>query len=175
MTHSILIVIDSLNRGGAERHVSVVFPHLQKKGFNISVFIFSPKSGFSSYLEQKNIKIYTPFLINFWLKLRKFRKLVLLPLAVLQLTVLMILKRFDIVHCYLTKSYILGSMAAILSGRKVRVMSRRSLNDYQSKYPLLSKIEHFLHTKMTKITANSQAVYAQLIEEQILQYLLDIL
>jgi glycosyltransferase involved in cell wall biosynthesis len=44
-------------------------------------------------------------------------------------------------------------------------MSRRSLNDYQAKHPLLAKLERALHKRMDALLGNSAAVTAQLIEE----------
>ena len=49
----------------------------------------------------------------------------------------------------------------------IKIMSRRSLSDYQRNWPLVAKLERRLHTKMDAVIGNSRAVVRQLIEEGI--------
>ena len=44
-------------------------------------------------------------------------------------------------------------------------MSRRSLNNYQQRHPLLTPIERWLHGKMHAVLGNSRAVLTQLEDE----------
>jgi glycosyltransferase involved in cell wall biosynthesis len=75
--------------------------------------------------------------------------------------------RPDIIHFFLPQSYLVGGFISLLIRGPKRVMSRRSLNDYQKKYPFLSKLEHWLHPKMTAILGNSTAVCQNLLSENI--------
>jgi glycosyltransferase involved in cell wall biosynthesis len=50
-----------------------------------------------------------------------------------------------------------------------RIMSRRSLNLYQTKHALFGRIERWLHPKMDLICGNSQAVVADLVNEGVRQ------
>ena len=72
------------------------------------------------------------------------------------------LERPHIVHFFLPRAYLIGAPLALITGVPTRVMSRRSLNNYQVKYPTLTKLERYLHRKMTAISGNSQAVVNQL-------------
>ena len=51
--------------------------------------------------------------------------------------------------------------------RAVKIMSRRSLSDYQRNWPTVAKLERRLHTQMDAVIGNSNAVVRQLIEEGI--------
>jgi glycosyltransferase involved in cell wall biosynthesis len=70
--------------------------------------------------------------------------------------------RPGIVHFFLPEAYIIGGLAALLSGRRRLVMSRRSLNNYQARYFLGVWIERQLHKRMKVVVGNSLAVVKQL-------------
>ncbi len=71
----------------------------------------------------------------------------------------------DLVHFYLPRPYLLGSLACWLARSKaVRIMSRRSLTDsYQT--PLIRFIEKLLHRRTNILVGNSPAVVDQLRQE----------
>ena len=71
----------------------------------------------------------------------------------------------DIVHFFLPSGYVLGGGVALCAGVERRVMSRRSLNNYQSRIPIISRIERWLHQRMSALIGNSGRVVQQLIEE----------
>jgi glycosyltransferase involved in cell wall biosynthesis len=73
----------------------------------------------------------------------------------------------DIAHFYLPGPYLIGAHVAIAARVPVKIMSRRSLSDYQRNWPLVAKLERRLHTKMDAVIGNSKAVVRQLIEEGI--------
>ena len=56
----ILIVIDSLNRGGAERHLSLILPALQKKKNQIIVCLISGGIQYNELKNNKFIKVIEP-------------------------------------------------------------------------------------------------------------------
>ncbi len=69
--------------------------------------------------------------------------------------------RFDIVHFFLPRPYLLGSIACELAGQRTRIMSRRSLTGcYQT--PLIRFIEKLLHRRTRILVGNSPAVIEQL-------------
>jgi len=70
-----------------------------------------------------------------------------------------------IVHFFLPEPYLLGGMSSLLVRGIRRVMSRRSLNDYQSAHPLARRLEHRLHRRMDAVLGNSEAVVRQLLAE----------
>lgn len=73
--------------------------------------------------------------------------------------------RYDIVHFFLPRAYVLGSMACWLTRSKaIRVTSRRSLRScYQT--PHILRLEKWLHKRTRILVGNSRAVCAELEEE----------
>lgn len=81
-----------------------------------------------------------------------------LAFAAIHLTYTMARVRPQITHFFLPAAYIIGAIAALLTRMKVRVMSRRSLNNYQRAYPFVQSLEMKLHSGMNAILGNSRAV-----------------
>jgi glycosyltransferase involved in cell wall biosynthesis len=73
--------------------------------------------------------------------------------------------RPDIAHFYLPGPYLIGAPVAMAARVPVKIMSRRSLSDYQRNWPLAAKLERRLHTNMNAVIGNSKAVVRQLIGE----------
>ena len=67
-----------------------------------------------------------------------------------------------IVHFFLPAAYLIGAPIAIAARARIRVMSRRSLNLYQSRHPFSRRIELMLHRRMRMLLGNSQAVVDEL-------------
>jgi glycosyltransferase involved in cell wall biosynthesis len=70
-----------------------------------------------------------------------------------------------VTHFFLPSAYVVGGLAAVAAAVGPRLMSRRSLNDYQVGHPLLAAIERFLHKRMAIVCGNSRAVVSQLAGE----------
>lgn len=96
---------------------------------------------------------------------RSIRRALVLPVTAVSLWSLMRTRRPEVVHFFLPEAYLVGGVCAILAGLPVRVMSRRSLNDYQRRYRVLPRLERRLHRQMSAVVGNSRAVVAQLVEE----------
>lgn len=158
----VLFVIGSLSTGGAERHLCLVLPLLKGKGFDVSVFCLTQKGELSPQLEKQGIDVFTPNLGNTRGKLVRIFK---------AFKVFFSLKKHikdikpDVVHMFLPESYLLGGFCSFFFPKIKFAMSRRSLNNYQKKYPCIAKIERFLHRRMAGLLGNSQAVANQLAEE----------
>lgn len=73
----------------------------------------------------------------------------------------------DIIHYFLPAAYMIGTMCSIFSPKSIRLMSRRSLNNYQDKRPILKSIEYKIHNLTHLIIGNSKAVIKQLQNESI--------
>ena len=89
-----------------------------------------------------------------------------LAFAACHLTYTMMRLRPRIAHFFLPAAYIVGAIAASLARTDIRVMSRRSLSDYQRAYPLVHWIETNLHRGMSAVLGNSKAVIQQLREDE---------
>lgn len=161
----IFIIITNLNVGGAETHLLRVLPHLNTEGRSIIVYTTQQKGTMALLMEAAGIKVIAPSIPKWLKKLGRLGKWISYFISCVTLTTFLIYYRPRIVHFFLPGAYILGACCALLTRRPSLIMSRRCLNYYQKKYPLLSRIEYWLHKRMTIVTGNSQAIIGQLLEE----------
>jgi len=162
----VLIVIGALDVGGAETHLAQVLPRLATDGFEIAVHTLTGRGALAAPLEAAGIRVIAPPGSEVGAKAGGFVGRSLRALrAGLSLAGFMRDWRPDVVHFFLPESYLIGAPIALLASNAKRVMSRRSLNDYQAKHPLLAKLERILHKRMDAVLGNSAAVTAQLIAE----------
>lgn len=153
----VLVVVPLLAVGGAEKHIANVYPRLRAQGFDIRIVTARPEAILDQGLRDAGIPVintnaWRPSPVrrlaacfSIWRQLRGWRP--------------------DIVHFFLPEAYILGGLTAWLAGQPIRVMSRRSLNHYQSNRPWIGRVERFLHRRMTALVANSDAVRRNLAAE----------
>lgn len=171
MKKKVRIIIGTLAVGGCERHLSYVLPKLKKKGWDLSVITLGGPNPLAKVLEKHSIKT---SLGKTWYSPKKLpaplRKIFFITLNTLRLLFHFQKDRSAINHFFLPHAYVLGGLVASFTKYPgPLVMSRRSTNDYQKKHPLLTKVEYFLHKKMTRILGNSQRVCNQLLEESVTQ------
>ncbi|MBL0930416.1 MAG: glycosyltransferase [Alphaproteobacteria bacterium] len=161
-----MIVIGALDVGGAETHLAQVLPRLVADGFEIAVHTLTGRGALASPLEAAGVRVIAPPSSAAGAKAGGFvgRGLPALR-AGLAPAGFMRDWRPDVVHFFLPESYLVGAPIALLASNAKRVMSRRSLNDYQAKHPLLARLERILHKRMDALLGNSAAVTAQLIDE----------
>ena len=157
---SVLVVTSRLDVGGAERHLTRILPALKRKGIDISLYAMERGGPLEGELLAQGIAVEGPQ-PGRWLRWRMLRW----PLATLALARRLRRDRPRIVHFFLPRPYVYGSLAAELAGHDRRIMSRRSLTDYRSRYPLLGSLERFLHRRTIGLIGNSQAVLDQLTTE----------
>jgi glycosyltransferase involved in cell wall biosynthesis len=157
MAPRVLVVVPRLDIGGAEIHLSRVLPKLRASGLDVSLLALSRGGRLEPALIESGVPVYGPRVDGS----RAMRSLQ----AALALRGESRRLHPDIVHFFLAEAYLLGSLA-IAGVREIkRVMSRRSLSDYQRKHPFLSRMERRLHRSTDVLLANSSAVAGQLIEE----------
>ena len=160
----ILYVIGSLDLGGAERQVSLVAPGLTEYGWEPIIYCLSKRGVQANQVESTGVKVIGPR----W-EIRAGQTLVgrvaRLIASSAKLFALLLSMRPHIVHFFLPEAYLIGAPIAIAARVPIRVMSRRSLNIYQKKHPILRRIERLLHTSMQLLLANSQAVRGELRDE----------
>lgn len=162
----VLIVIGSLDVGGAEMHLLQVLPALAASGFDIAVHTLTGRGALADRFEAAGIRVVAPpgsaagpraggFLGRAGRAAR----------AGLSLAGFLRRWRPAVVHFFLPEAYLAGAPVALLTSGAKRVMSRRSLNDYQAKWPLLARIERALHGCMHALSGNAQAVLDNLVAE----------
>ena len=167
MTHTLLFIIGDLDTGGAERHLVQVLPRLDGERFRPVVYTLSHKGALAPVLEDAGIPVIAPP-GSVWL--RRWpgplgRRGLLLAISMIRLIILMLSLRPAMVHFFLPEAYVAGGLCALIAGCRRRVMSRRSLNVYQAQRPLATRLERWLHGRMTAVLGNSSAVTAELSAE----------
>lgn len=168
MKRRILYVIGSLNVGGAERHLAQVAVRLKRRGWEPEVFALTPSGPLIRYLQEAGVPIYgveLPGWISAAIRNERLKARLGLLVTALVLVATLWRRRPHAIHFFLPAAYIVGGLASMLAYVPARIMSRRSLNAYQSGHPLFARIERRLHPRMDLVCGNSQAVVADLRDE----------
>lgn len=162
----ILYIASSLDVGGAERHLARILPRLIDLDFRPAVYTLTRPGKLAPELEAAGVEVFAPPVasrLGAWPRLARQAALALLsPLA---LTLLIARRQPDILHFFLPVPYVLGSLCSFATGGRIRLMSRRGLNRYQAGFPLLARMERWLHPRMDAVLGNSQAVVDELAAE----------
>ncbi len=165
---SLLIVTLSLERGGTERHLLQILPELRELGFVPEVFLMNHPGPLASAAQEAGIRLILPW----WhddVKRSTLPRLVRparLAVVSVQLFLYLLFRRPRIVHFFLPASYLIGAPIAILAAIRRKMMSRRSLNNYQKAHPTAAWLERRLHPRMQAILGNSRAVVEELVKDE---------
>lgn len=159
------VVIGSLDVGGAERHLCQVLPRLDPAVIRAGVVTLTGRGALADAMEAAGIQVTSMADGAKWAAASRPRRAVLLFMAAMRLVAWLRRERPAMVHFFLPAAYLVGGLAAFLARVPVRIMSRRSLNHYQSKHPALARFEHWLHHHMDLLLANSEAVARDLLAE----------
>ena len=152
----VTVVTSRLDIGGAERHLARVLPALKRRGIDVTLFAMERGGVLEAELVLHGVRVEGP----------RCGALLHWPRATLALAGFLRRERADVLHFFLPRPYLFGSIAAELAGhRPRRLMSRRSLAVYQGKYPLLRLTERFLHCRTFGLIGNSRAVLDELAAE----------
>mgnify|MGYP001311055447 CR=1 FL=1 len=151
----IVVVSSRLDVGGTERHIARILPALQRRGLDVALYVMQRGGPLEADIAAHGVRVEGSSLggVLHW------------PKATLELARWLRRERPDVVHFFLPRPYLFGSLAAELAGHRLRLMSRRSLTVYRDKYPLLGGVERWLHRRTFGILGNSQAVMDQLAAE----------
>ncbi|RXG94516.1 glycosyltransferase [Bradyrhizobium zhanjiangense] len=162
----IIYVIGSLDVGGAERHLTQIIPRLDRARWKPVVCCLTARGKLADGLEAAGFEVIVCPAARRSGGASRIRSLVRLVETVFWLSRVMRRFRPAIAHFFLPGAYILGAPASILARVPVRIMSRRSLNNYQRNMRFSSAIEGGLHRYMTAILGNSNSVVRQLRDDE---------
>jgi glycosyltransferase involved in cell wall biosynthesis len=163
---SLFVVIGGLSRGGCEMHLAMILPELIRRGYSVEIFLLGFRGPLAGEIERNGILITNPWIKSDPSKRNNIaRRLLRLILVSIQMFFRLIWARPSIVHFFLPASYQLGGPISLLSGRSIRIMSRRSLNNYKRGNRALEGLEAWLHKRMDVLLGNSAAVVAELRNE----------
>jgi len=155
----IFIVIGSLDIGGTEKQLLLKLLSLNKK-FNFGLVAFLRKGDLYDNFIKNGIRVYD---ISNNSKFTIFKIIKVLTKFILLLRK----ENPSIVNLYLPHSYLIFGWLTFFFSNIKFLMTRRSLNNYQKKYPFIKILESkILHKRMKYILVNSRAVYTQMMEEE---------
>jgi glycosyltransferase involved in cell wall biosynthesis len=161
----ILFVVGELGIGGTERHLLNVGRQLKRAGWQICVYSLAGDGALRGELESAGIEVILPPVGRSAIPNLVVIRVLRIILSAVHLTYIMGRRRPRLAHFFLPAAYLIGAIAASLSSVRIRVMSRRSLNNYQQAYPLVQRLEMKLHGSMNAVLGNSNAVVRQLHDE----------
>lgn len=162
---NVRIVVGGLRVGGTERHLLYVAQRLRRVGWDVEIYSLAGDGPLRAELETAGVRVTLPATdraLRRWQALGLFR----MPLAAAHLTWILWRRPSAIVHFFLPAAYVVGGIAAWITHSPIRIMSRRSLNDYQHAYLAVKWIEKMLHRTMDAVLGNSRAVVDQLRDEE---------
>ena len=159
----ILFVTLSLARGGTEGHICEIAPRLAARGWPVTVYCLIEGGPLATGLAAQGVTVEVPTG-----RLQNAARA--LPNSVRALAaaphLLPVLRKMTrgIVHFFLPAAYLVGAPLSLLARIPVRIMSRRSQNDYQYSRPLAARVERLLHGQMTAILGNSRRLVRELVD-----------
>lgn len=179
--HRILVVIGTLNRGGAEMDLLRNLPLIDRSRFEIEVFVIAQRGTLAETMESAGIPVQghpntrprRRFISRFegipilWPTLQRFSVILQSTKTTIQLARFIRRHNIDLVHCFLPTSYYLGSIATLFSNRPKLVMSRLSLNFFQDTIFKKYFETRFCHSLVDLAVGNSLAVLEDLRQEGI--------
>jgi glycosyltransferase involved in cell wall biosynthesis len=161
-------VIGSLEIGGAEGHLAQVLPELKRLGWAPHVVTLLGLGPIARQLGCAGIavrEIATAQRTRRWP--RWLRRSLGLPLLIADLYRELRARPHELTWVLLPQAYLLTMIAAGLRHHTApMVMSRRSLNRYQGRYPGVRMLERRLHRRPAAVLANSTAVMNELEREE---------
>lgn len=167
MTHRIVIVIGSLQVGGAERQIAQIVPRLDRDRWHIDLVTLSRPGPLAEDLETAGFRVWSPPLASRITRSGPLIRLLRALITVPWLWFWFLRKRPAMAHFILPEAYLIGGLCAVLAGQSRMIMSRRSLAHYQDRHPFLARVERWLHKQMAVVIANSEAIRGELLEESI--------
>jgi glycosyltransferase involved in cell wall biosynthesis len=164
----LLVVTESLGVGGTESHLIRLLSRLAAAGWSVAVFCLTERGERAEQVENAGVEVFAapPLAKRKGLLLRYPAHI---ALASNKLYGLMRRWRPNIAHFYLPGPYLVGTPVAIAARTPIKIMSRRSLSDYQRNWPTVARLERRLHVKMDAVIGNSRAVVRELLAEGVPQ------
>ncbi|MCI0400583.1 MAG: glycosyltransferase [Gammaproteobacteria bacterium] len=153
----ILVVTRKLDIGGTERHLLDVLPRLNRGLLKVFVCVLRGGGALEDTMKAAGVEVCTPP----WQRPKSLR----IVFAAFYLLGILIHRRPSIVHFFLPEASIVGGLCALVASGATRIISRRSLNDYQRKHPVLAHLERWVQMRTDAMLGNSRAVVNQLRDE----------
>jgi glycosyltransferase involved in cell wall biosynthesis len=162
----LLVVTESFGVGGTESHLIRTLPRLADAGWSVATFCLTERGERAEQMEAGGVEVVASPRIA-----RRKGSFLRYPAHVAAATnkLYWLIRRWrpKIAHFYLPGPYLIGAHVAIAARTPIKIMSRRSLSDYQRNWPLVARLERRLHRRMDAVIGNSRAVVRELVGEGI--------
>ncbi|MDJ0894087.1 MAG: glycosyltransferase [Alphaproteobacteria bacterium] len=166
----ILYVINSLDIGGAELHLTRMLQRLDRNEWAPAIYTIVRRGTMADVAERNGVPVYSTSIPDRLRGRDMLSRTARLTLAVFQLVWHLARHKPRLVHFFLPVSYLIGLPATFIAhvltpfrgALPLRVMSRRSLNRYQLTRPFIRRVERLLHGGCSAVIGNSRAVVGEL-------------
>ncbi|MBW1695554.1 MAG: glycosyltransferase [Deltaproteobacteria bacterium] len=142
--------IHNLNTGGAERHLLMIFRHLDRRRFRPILFCLGDGRQRTLYEELRSLTVET---VNIGFPNRWTSPQALIK--TLNTATMLHRRKVRIVHGYLFEGNLIGALAGRMAGIPVVIGSKRSFDHYRRLQRLACR---FNTAMVTRVTANSRSV-----------------
>jgi glycosyltransferase involved in cell wall biosynthesis len=151
----VLLVVSSMEFGGAEGQVAMLAERLKARGWAVDVFLLHKTGTLVEHLERAGVLVddggYPP-------KGSKIRKAIGICLCQARLIRRIWRWRPDIVHGFLPITSFMSAVAGRLNFVARVIISKRSLAKYQDREPKFKWLDRLANALADTVTANSEAV-----------------
>ncbi|HEY8275906.1 MAG TPA: glycosyltransferase, partial [Methyloceanibacter sp.] len=151
----IFYVIGSLDVGGTERHLSQIAIAMKRRGWTVTIACLTHKGTLAPEVESAGVEVLSSRIVPTGDRPGIIKRALRMISEAGRLARILAVRRPDIAHFFLPDAYILGGILAGVTGVPIRIMSRRSLNLYQSHRPVARFVEVRLHNRMTAVLINA--------------------
>jgi len=148
---NILFVINSFEIGGSEKQLLNLLTNFNKQKLNISLFALNINGSLKNKYFNLPINVINHnnnFIKKYYYLYKYLKK-----------------NKNSIVHCFLSRSYLLIFLMSFFCKIRYLILSRRSRNFYQKKNIFISFFERLAHKKTNKFLCNSREIIADLLDE----------
>lgn len=161
--NSILLVIGTLAKGGAEIQLLRLAKALKKYNCNVDMIVFE-KGGI---LEKKAIESTNNlYFCNFRSDASKLSKVIQLLVITFRIFKMCRAKKYDVVQSYLPMANFIGALGAKIGGVKKIVTGRRALNTHQDRVPLWKYMDKLSTMLSDHVTCNAIMVKEDCIKRE---------
>jgi glycosyltransferase involved in cell wall biosynthesis len=161
----LLFVIGSLAVGGTERHVADIAPALAQRGYDVTVYCLSEPGALAAALAAQGVGVIAPPFGGGADGAGRLGRRLRFAAGAAYLYTLLATRRPALVHCFLPVANVVGLVLARAAFLPRIVTSRRSLNRFQQRQPLLGKLERSINPRADAVVTNSHAAAAELVAE----------
>ncbi|NTU71308.1 MAG: glycosyltransferase [Coriobacteriia bacterium] len=162
----VAVLVGALEVGGAELDIARNFPRLNRNEFDVVVVSFGTAGALGPELERHGIRVVARLdseRVSDGVPARAWRYV-----AVTRWVARVFAdEQIDIAHFFLPHAYVYGMAACLLGRRSAKtVMSRLSLNFYESSHRMIARAERsFAHPRVDIAIGNSHPILTELAEE----------